>query len=555
MAKRSLCLLLALATLFSLAAPAFAEEAPAEEPIVTEEPLVEAEVPVEMTEDPVAEAEEPAEEPEEVPEAEAPADEPMPVEAAEEPVEVPEITEAPEPAEEPEATVEGEPATVATTSGTCGKNLKWSLSGGTLTISGTGAMYDYEWGDAPWYNLIDQIKSVVIQNGVTSIARFAFSDCLNLVSVTFPSSVTSVGKDAFWKTPWLKAHDYFVVVNGVLFEWYNGDEIKGPKITIPDGVTRIADYACEGGEYVPNTLAGVTFPDSLVEIGAGAFGMHQLTSVTLPASVAYVGDKAFAITNLTSVTILNPNCKIIETSEPYYGFGSASTLSGATIRGYDGSTAETFAKEHGYDFESLGPAPTAAPKPTATPAPAKLATPKITKMENTASGLKVTWSKVKGADRYTVFYKLKGAAKWTKIGTTTATSYTRKAKDLKSGKTYVFTIRCVKNDKKTYTSDYDKAGKSLTYYAAPTVKISKASNGGIKVTWNKVAGASRYMVYYKENGGSWKRIGTTTSTSYTRAASKLKNGATYQFTVRCVKNDKKTMLSGYKASNSLKYKK
>lgn len=88
--------------------------------------------------------------------------------------------------------------------------------------------------------------------------------------------------------------------------------------------------------------------------------------------------------------------------------------------------------------------------------------------------------------------------------------------------------------------------------AAPTVTISKASNG-IKVSWNKVTGSPRYMVYYKENGGSWKRIGTTASTTYTRKAANLKNGATYQFTVRCCANDKKTLLGPYKASNSIIY--
>ena len=63
------------------------------------------------------------------------------------------------------------------------------------------------------------------------------------------------------------------------------------------------------------------------------------------------------------------------------------------------------------------------------------------------------------------------------------------------------------------------------------------------------------MVYYREKGGSWHKIGTTTAVSYTRAAKNLKSGVNYQFAVRCVMNDKKTMLSGYEASNSLKYTK
>ena len=211
-----------------------------------------------------------------------------------------------------------------------------------------------------------------------------------------------------------------------------------------------------------------------------------------------------------------------------------------TVRGYRGSTAQSYAEEWGYPFEALDsePAPTATLKPTPTPVPTatpvpKLATPKITKMENTAGGLKVTWGKVSGAERYMVFFKVKGAKSWTKIGTTTATTYTRKTANLKSGAAYQFTVRCCANDKKTLLGPY-KASNSLTYTSAqlavPTVKIAKVA-GGIKVTWNKVTGAPRYMVYYKEGNGGWKKIGTTIATSYTRAAKYLKNGVTYTFTV------------------------
>ncbi len=611
-------MLLAVATLFSLAAPAFAEEAPAE-PVVTEEPVVEA------AEEPVVEAEVPVEEAAPVEEA-TPVEEPMPVEAAEEPVvteepvEEPEAAEALEEVEEPAAIDEPMPAEGAATSGSCGNGVTWSLSGdGTLTISGSGAMDVFATDDygnelSPWRALRDQVTKIVVQFGVTSIGSNAFYRCDNLVSVDIPASVTSIGEDVF---PLYSITDIsvdgnnqnYASVDGVLFNADKTTLIRYPcaktaasyaipdtvrtigegafsyttkltSVRIPDGVTAIGNGAFNWclsltevnipasvktiGNFAFDTckMTSLEIPEGVVSIGEWAFHGCKLTSVTVPASVTYLGEEAFYTDTLKSITVLNPDCVIghetyKEGDEHYASIDLTLGDYGTVIYSYDGSTAEAYAKRWGYTFKSLGsvPQPTATPKPTATPTPAKLATPKITKMENTASGLKVTWGKVDGAVRYTVFYKLKGASKWTKIGTTTATSYTRKAKDLKSGKTYVFTIRCVKNDKKTYTSDYDKTGKSLTYYAAPTVKIAKASNGGIKVTWNKVAGASRYMVYYKENGGSWKRIGTTTATSYTRAASKLKNGVTYEFTVRCVKNDKKTMLSSYKASNSLKYKK
>ena len=187
--------------------------------------------------------------------------------------------------------------------------------------------------------------------------------------------------------------------------------------------------------------------------------------------------------------------------------------------------------------------------PAAAASSAQLEAPEV-KIASASDGIKVTWNKVDGAPRYMVYYKENGGG-WKKIGTTTATSYTRKAANLKSGATYQFAVRCSASDKKTLLSVY-KASNALQYFAAPTVKIAQVSDG-IKVTWGAVDGAPRYMVYYKENSGSWQKIGTTTATSYTRKAANLKDGATYQFAVRCCASDKKTLLSGYKASNALVY--
>ncbi|MBR5678039.1 MAG: leucine-rich repeat domain-containing protein [Paludibacteraceae bacterium] len=80
----------------------------------------------------------------------------------------------------------------------CGDNLTWILErNGTLTVSGTGAMYDYTQGTQPWaaYNL--EIKSIVIENGVTSIGDYAFYDCCELRSVTLSDTITRIGSNAF----------------------------------------------------------------------------------------------------------------------------------------------------------------------------------------------------------------------------------------------------------------------------------------------------------------------------------------------------------------------
>ena len=79
-------------------------------------------------------------------------------------------------------------------------NLTWTLTAdGTLTISGTGAMKDYNSDDnpSPVYNNSD-VKKVVIEDGVTSIGNSAFDSCSNLTSITIPDSVSSIGNFVFY---------------------------------------------------------------------------------------------------------------------------------------------------------------------------------------------------------------------------------------------------------------------------------------------------------------------------------------------------------------------
>ena len=84
-------------------------------------------------------------------------------------------------------------------SGTCGDNLTWNLNDGTLTITGTGSMKNYTFSSttAPWYSSRSSIKTVIIEDGVTSIGGRAFGDCKILTSITIPNSVTDIGEYAF----------------------------------------------------------------------------------------------------------------------------------------------------------------------------------------------------------------------------------------------------------------------------------------------------------------------------------------------------------------------
>jgi len=80
--------------------------------------------------------------------------------------------------------------------GTCGQNITWSYSGGTLTVSGSGAMDDFSSG-APWAAYKNDITSVVFTGGVTYVGAGAFKDCDSLVSVSFGSAMYELGAEAF----------------------------------------------------------------------------------------------------------------------------------------------------------------------------------------------------------------------------------------------------------------------------------------------------------------------------------------------------------------------
>ena len=181
---------------------------------------------------------------------------------------------------------------------------------------------------------------------------------------------------------------------------------------------------------------------------------------------------------------------------------------------------------------------TNAPVVSAQSAKTILATPKISKAESVNGGVKLTWSKVKGAVKYRVYYK--GSKGWTRLADTTSTAYTDKA--VSSGKNYTYTVRCISTDAKRFTSGYNGKGKSIKYVAAPKISKLESVNGGVKISWKKSNGAEKYRVYYKGSKG-WTRLADTTSTSYTD--SKVSSGKTYTYTVRCINSSATKFTSGY----------
>ena len=168
--------------------------------------------------------------------------------------------------------------------------MTWKLSQtGTLTISGT-EMPDYEaLDDVPWFFDRDNVKKVVIENGVTYIGRDAFIGCRYLTYVSIPNSVTRIGEKAFAGCSSLVSitiPESVTSLGAYAFSHCSGLTA----ITIPNSVTSIGDYAFANC----NSLTSFTFPNSVTSVGNYVFdGCPNLISITIPESVTSLGDVMF----------------------------------------------------------------------------------------------------------------------------------------------------------------------------------------------------------------------------------------------------------------------
>ena len=162
------------------------------------------------------------------------------------------------------------------TSGKCGDNLTWTYKDNTLTISGTGDMYDYpyrtlsgptgEYKDkAPWAQLELYISSIVIKDGVASVGNDAFEGC-KVNSIIIPDSVTSIGDCAFWECGYLRSIEIPNSVKSLGIAVFTGCDYL-TRLDLPDGLTSIPDGTFQGC----SDLAKIKIPKSVTSIGRYAF--------------------------------------------------------------------------------------------------------------------------------------------------------------------------------------------------------------------------------------------------------------------------------------------
>ena len=175
----------------------------------------------------------------------------------------------------------------------CGDNLYWAYTDGTLTITGTGDMYNYDYMDnlAPWNSVSNNIKNIVLPEGLTSIGEWAFYLCASVTSISIPEGVSSIGVRAFCNCSSLTS------------------------ISIPNSVTSIGERAF----YNCYNLASATLSTNLSKIDKYLFGQcRTLTAITIPNNVTAIENGAFSgCSSLDSISIEATNPPVLSGSSTF----------------------------------------------------------------------------------------------------------------------------------------------------------------------------------------------------------------------------------------------
>ena len=302
-------------------------------------------------------------------------------------------------------------AAAALASGKCGDSATWTLDNtGTLTISGTGATYNYDMDDdgnsaAPWCTKarIQRVNKVVVNSGITELGYSMFSNCTQLTSVSLPSGLKRIGSCLFLGCTRLSA------------------------ITIPSSVTTIESNAFTHCD----SITAITLPGGLRTMGdAVCSQMAKLTTATVSGGVTYLSNYAFNdCPSLKTITLPNTVKSIGICAFRYdtalkdvYFNGSVTQWTSIQIAG-EGNSAL-----YNADVHCTG-----------------LSAPTVTGGNDSQGRPTLKWNAVSGAAKYEVYRARSRSGEYIKYSTVTGTSYTNTSY-IEDGNTYYYKVRALKSD-------------------------------------------------------------------------------------------------------------
>ena len=461
--------------------------------------------------------------------------------------------------------------------------------------------------------VFDGCKNLINANfsyGIKEFSEYLFYNCISLTSINIPNSVKKVETDCFRGCTNLKSVSIGYGVEEIAFDWHpsflycNSLESitvnsNNKNFCSSDGVLfnkdkseiKLYPKSKRNTNYiVPNSVKVLYCDDAMY--GGNFTDCKYLKTITIPSNVTRIDDYAVGY-NTNDWDFIK--------------------VSGFTIKGYKGTVAERYARNNDFNFVQLQVVPTSVAlnkttltldigktsnlRATVYPSNASnkkctwsssntsvatvdgngkvtakasgtatitvktsngktatckvtvnLPAPQITGLSNTTGGIKISWNKVDGAYGYRLYYK-PASGGWKRFKDTTATSFTDSG--VVPNKTETYTIRCIDKNGNTI-SGFNSTGWSKKYTpAAPTVSKLDITTGGIKLSWNKIAGVYGYRLYYKTSSGGWKRFKDTTATSFTDSG--VSPNRTETYTIRCIDKNGNTV-SGFNSKGwSKKY--
>ena len=430
------------------------------------------------------------------------------------------------------------------TSGKCGKNLNYTLSkDGLLTISGSGAMYDYSDTNAPPYTKHGiAIKRVVMNSGVTQIGKSAFANLGSLQEVIIPSTVKKILYRGFYGCNALKSISVPGSVWSIQEEAFA--DCKGLQaIALGKGVQSLGPRAFGGC----TSLASVGLPVTLYEILSRCFeNCRSITSIYLP-DVEKISTRTFSGCSALEWITIPLTMKTIES----YAFSGCTSLlkvdyAGTWLTWEDIKIASAGNENllnanknyHGKDGQTWN----------------INSQPDVLSAVNEAGGIRIKWQSADAVPEYRVYrgvsdnnYENPDIVGFIDGDTTTFLDTTAV-----SGKTYRYHITTIRDfDNGLHESwEHDQANygfKIIVRLGTPTVSSVENLRDGIAVRWNKVSGAASYRILRKEarektplgsygNAGAYSQVGSVVGETNLYFKDKTAEaGVKYTYTVRAAK--------------------
>lgn len=376
------------------------------------------------------------------------------------------------------------------------------------------------------FGYCDVLDNITVPSKTEFIGDYAFDSCATLSKINIPASVKSIGHSAFSRCGKIASitvasgNAAYCTENGALYTKDMFSLLLYPakktdtSFAVSAKTYTISPYAF----YKAENLTSISLPSGLVTIENNAFyGCINIKTMTIPKTVTYIGTKALGFYRKLNVT-------------------ADQMISGFTIRGYDKSAAQSYAKENNIPFTVLAD--------TATPV-----SDFRTSSVNEKSAV-LCWSRT--SDKGYILEQYKGR-KWTQIYKTdknSDTTYT--VSGLTPDTTYTFRIKSyiVSGTAEKY-SDYTRLAVKTPMVNVSSFKATTANQNTVVLNWSKNASATGYIIeQYK--GGKWTQIYVAKSNTVTGyAVSGLAEGTPYTFRLKSYRTaNGKTGYSNYTATKA-----